>query len=30
VINLQAHGFELIDTLQAETPAEAIGKIAKA
>ncbi len=28
-INLQAHGFELLDTLQAETPHAAIGKIAK-
>jgi hypothetical protein len=30
VINLQTRGFELIDTLQAKTPGEAIGKIAKA
>lgn len=30
VTNLQALGFELIDTLQAETPHAAIGKIAKA
>lgn len=30
VINLQEHGFELIDTLQAKTPNAAIGKIAKA
>ena len=29
VTNLQAHGFELIDTLQAETPDAAIGKIIK-
>ena len=28
-INLQSHGFELLDTLQAETPLAAIGKIAK-
>jgi hypothetical protein len=28
--NLQEHGFELIDTLQAETSKAAIGKIAKA
>lgn len=28
--NMQAQGFELIDTLQAETPALAIGKIRKA
>ena len=27
--NLRERGFELIDTLQAETPAAAIGKIAK-
>jgi hypothetical protein len=27
---LQAHGFELVDTLQAKTPDAAIGKIAKA
>lgn len=30
VTNLQEHGFELIDTLQAETSKTAIGKIAKA
>jgi len=30
VANLQEHGFELINTLQAETPNAAIGKIAKA
>jgi Protein of unknown function (DUF2628) len=30
VTNLQAHGFGLIDTLQAETPKAAIGKIADA
>jgi hypothetical protein len=29
VINLQKRGFELIDTLQAETPDAAIGKIDK-
>jgi Protein of unknown function (DUF2628) len=27
--NLQAHGFELLDTLQAKTPHAAIGKIAQ-
>ena len=30
VTNLQEHGFALIDTLQAETPKAAIGKIANA
>ncbi len=30
VTNLQERGFELIDTLQAETSHAAIGKIAKA
>jgi hypothetical protein len=30
VTNSQAHGFELIDTLQAKTPKAAIGKIATA
>ena len=29
VINLQKRGFELIDTVQAETPDAAIGKIDK-
>jgi len=29
MVNLQAHSFELIDTVQAETPGEAIEKIAK-
>jgi hypothetical protein len=28
MVNLQANGCELIDTVQAETPGEAIGKIA--
>jgi hypothetical protein len=30
VNNLQSHGFELVDSLQAKTPDEAIGKIAQA
>ena len=30
VADLQERGFELVDTLQAETPDSAIGKIAKA
>ena len=30
VSDLQERGFELVDSLQAETPAAAIGKIAKA
>ena len=30
VADLQERGFELVDSLQAETPAAAIGKIAKA
>jgi hypothetical protein len=29
MVNLQANGCELIDTVQAETPREAIGKIAE-